>query len=136
MEQRDYLMVQIEQLGKVLAAILSGFLGLKSKGEVSLGIEITNERLQGELDIDIEKIAALNNMEVKAYLEKRKLRAEHIEGLSDYLKEIGIGETDKTKASLWLKKAIVLLDIADEISKTLSIDRVNKKRNIEKRLQE
>jgi hypothetical protein len=136
MEQRDYLMIQIEQLGKVLAAILSGFLGLKSKGQVSLGIEVTNERLQGELDIDMEKLLALNNMEVKAYLEKRKLRAEHIEGLSGYMKEIGMEETDKTKASIWLKKAIVLLDIADEISKTLSIDRVNKKKNMEKLLQE
>ena len=136
MEQRDYLMVQIEQLGKVLATILSGFLGLKSKGQVSLGIEVTNERLQGELDIDMEKLVALNNMEVKEYLEKRKLRAEHIEGLSGYMKEIGMEENDKTKASICLKKAIVLLDIADEISKTLSIDRVNKKKNMEKLLQE
>ena len=56
MEQRDLLKDQIEQLGKVLAKILPDFLGLKSEGQISQGIEITNHRLRSELDIEIEEL--------------------------------------------------------------------------------
>lgn len=138
MEQRDLLKAQIEQLGKVLAKILSDFLGLKSKGQFSQGIEITNKRLQNELDIDIEKIGALSKDKLKDYLKQQKLTTVHIEFLSEYLKEIGIGEikTDKNKARMSLEQAIHLLDAADEISKTMSFDRINKKKEIEKVLQQ
>jgi len=137
MEKRDLIKDQIEQLGKVLAKILSDFLGLKSKGQVSLGIEISNERLQSDLDIDIKKLTTLTKKELKDYLENRKLTAEYLEILSKYLKEVGLREiqTNKEKARMWLKKAIELLDVADEISKTMSFDRINKKNEIESVLQ-
>lgn len=133
MEQRDLLKDQIEQLGKVLANILSDLLGLKSKGQTSQGIEATNQRLQGELDIDIEKITTLTKKELKDYLKNRHLRAEHLEILSECLKEIGKGKIEENKkdAKMKLEKAIELLDIADEISKTMSFDRINKKKEIE-----
>ena len=87
MEQRDLLKDQIEQLGKVLAKILSDFLGLKSNGNVTQGIEISNESLQSELDIDIEKIIALNKTELEEYVRNRKLTESHLELLSEYLKQ-------------------------------------------------
>ena len=138
MEQRDLLKDQIEQLGKVLANILSDLLGLKSKGQTSQGIEATNQRLQGELDIDIEKITTLIKKELKDYLKNRHLRAEHLEILSECLKEIGKGKIEENKkdAKMKLEKAIELLDIADEISKTMSFDRINKKKEIENVLQQ
>ena len=138
MEQRDLLKDQIEQLGKVLANILSDLLGLKSKGQTSQGIEATNQRLQGELDIDIEKITTLTKKELKDYLKNRHLRAAHLEILSECLKEIGKGKIEENKkdAKMKLEKAIELLDIADEISKTMSFDRINKKKEIENVLQQ
>ena len=137
MEQRDLLKDQIEQLGKVLANILSDLLGLKSKGQTSQGIEITNQRLQSELDIEIEKITTLTKKELKDYLKNRHLKAEHLEILSECLKEIGKGEIEKNKQAtkVKLEKAIELLDIADEISKTMSFDRINKKNEIKNVLQ-
>ena len=137
MEQRDLLKDQIEQLGKVLAKILSDFLGLKSNGNVTQGIEISNESLQSELDIDIEKIIALNKTELEEYVRNRKLTESHLELLSEYLKEIGIAKTkiDKSDAYLCLQKAIELLDIADKISKTMSFDRISKKSEIKNVLQ-
>ncbi len=82
MEQRDLLKDQIEQLRKVLAKVLSDFAGLKSKGNVALGIEVSNECLQSEIDIDIEKLINLTKQELKEYLKARKLTAEHLEILS------------------------------------------------------
>ncbi|MEM9299446.1 MAG: hypothetical protein AAGA64_13805 [Bacteroidota bacterium] len=100
MGQRDLLRDQIEQIGKVLATLLSDFLGLKSKGEALHGIEITNQRLQEQLNIQIEKLVTLTKTELKEYLKTRKLTAERLEILSDYVKEIGIVEleTNKRKA--------------------------------------
>lgn len=137
MEQRDLIKDQIEQLGKVLAKILSDFLGLKSSSNVAQGIEISNERLQSELDIDIEKLITLNKTELVEYLKNRRLTAGHLETLSEYLKEVGIAKTEinKSEARLCLEKAIEFLDIADEISKTTSFDRINKKSKIKNVLQ-
>lgn len=138
MEQRDLLKDQIEQLGKILANILSNLLGLKSEGQASQGIEITNQRLQGELDIKIEKITTLTKKELKDYLKNRHLKAEHLEILSECIKEIGKGEIEKNikDAKMKLEKSIELLDIADEISKTMSFERINNKKEIETVLQQ
>lgn len=139
MEQRDLLKDQIEQLGKVLAKILSDFPGLKSSNNVAQGIEISNERLQNEADINIEKLITLHKAELAEYVKNRKLTEGHLETLSEYLKEAGKAKAESnknTEAQSHLAKAIELLGIADEISKTMSFDRVNKKNKIKNVLQE
>lgn len=137
MEQRDVLKDQIEQLGKVLAKILSDFLGFKSSGNVTQGIEVSNESLQSELDIDIQKIMVLDKTELEEYFRKRQFTESHLELLSEYLKEVGIAKTeiDKSDAHLCLQKAIDLLEIADEVSKTMSFDRINRKSEIKNVMQ-
>lgn len=130
MEQRDLLKDQIEQLGKVLGKILSDFIGSASKGNVAQGIEIANERLQSELDIDIEKLISLNNTDLKEYLNTRKLTEPHLEMLSKYLVENGKNKTDKNEMELYFKKAIILLNIVDEISKTMCYERTRIKSEI------
>lgn len=134
MEQRDLIKDQIEQLGKVLSRILSEFLGLKSKGQVTQGIINCNQSLQSELDLDVAEIGNLTKGELKIYLKHRKLTSEHLEVLSEYFKEIGKAgkKANHPQAQLWLIKAIELLEIADEFSRTLSLDRLNKKTEIEK----
>lgn len=136
MEQRDILKDQIEQLGRVLGQILSDFLKIKSKGDVEQGMEISNQRLQSELDIDIEKLISLSNDGLKEYLNTRKLNESHLEILSEYLIEHGKAKTSKIEQELYFTKAIKLLDIADEVSKTVSFERMNKKDEIENVLQQ
>lgn len=138
MEHRDLIKDQIEQLGKVLARIMAGFLGFKAEGRVSEGIEASNKQLNSELDIDMEKILLLDKQELKAYIKERKLTAGHLEILSDYLIEIGENEikNNKHKAKINLMKAIELLEISDEISKTMSFMRVTCKEKIESLLKQ
>lgn len=138
MEQRDLLKDQIEQLGKVLAKILSNFLRLKANNSVAQGIEISNEQLQSELDIDIEKLITLKKTELAEYVKNRRLTESHLETLCEYLKEVGLAKTEinKTEGQLCLEKAVELLDIADEISKTMSFDRINRKNEIKNVLQQ
>lgn len=136
MEQRDLLKDQIEQAGKVLAKILGDFLGLKSQGNVEQAIEISNECFQSELDIDIKKLVVLDKSELKKYLKTRKLTYVHLETLSEYLAEIGKSKATKVEVELYLKKAIELLEYADEISKSMSFERISKKTEIEDVLQQ
>jgi len=137
MEQRDLIKDQIEQLGKVLGKILSGFLGLKSSGETSVGIEISNEQLKNELDIDLSQLLELDKYDLKKYLTSRKLSAEHIEILSKYLEEIGLRKLteNKIEADKYLSKTLILLELVDEISKEMSFERINRKSRIENALQ-
>lgn len=126
MEQRDLIKDQIEQLGKVLGKILSDFLGMKSNNNAALGIEVSNERLHSQLDINIEELITLNKKELAELVKNKSLMWNHLETLSEYLKEVGIAKTENNKieAQLYLEKAIELLDIADEASKTTSFSRI------------
>ena len=138
MEQRDLIKDQIEQLGKVLAKALADFLGLKSKGQVLQGIEVSNEQLKSELNIDINKLITLSKNELKEYLQKGKLTGEHLEILCELIMEIGESKLkgNKEEAKLHLEKALEILEIANEISKTMSFARVNRKTDIERVLQQ
>lgn len=133
MEQRDLIKDQIEQLGRVLGKIFADFTGLKSQGRVSQAIEISNEKLQTQLDIDIDKIISLNSEELEEYVVKKELTFEHIEVLSEYLTEIGKVQMEQNRenAKRIFIKAIELLDISDGISQTMCFTRMDKKSNIE-----
>jgi len=133
MVQRDLIKDQIEQIGKALGKILVDFLGLDSTAQMTPGIEIANQQLQSQLDIDVSKIVALNDQELRTYLQQLNLTAGHLEMLSEYLTVIGRTkiEANNDTAKLYLAKAIELLDIADEVSQTLSMERMNKKEYID-----
>ncbi len=137
MQQRDILLDQIEQVGRVLGSILDEFLRLKSNAKISQGIEVTNEQFKSKLDIDINTIISLHKNDLKNYLEEKRLTAQHIETLAQYLKEIGEStiDNDKNETMKYLEKAIALLDISDELTATFSLDRMDKKIAIEDILQ-
>ena len=116
-----------------MGKIIADFLGLKLKGEVTQGIEISKKQLKKELDIDIDKLINLSRNELKKYLIDHKLSGEHVELIAYYL--INITEsnilTGKQETKKYLEKVLDLYDIADELSQTISFDRINKKSKIE-----
>lgn len=131
MERRDLIKDQIEQMAKVLGMILSDFLGLKATGDIEEAIQTTNERFQGELDLDIKKIVALDDDELSTYLSSKKLHEPHLEILATYLTEIGKSRSTELEKSAYLNKAVNLLDLADEFSKTFSFERMNQRERIQ-----
>lgn len=133
MEQRDYLKDQIEQMGKVLAELMGKFMGFKSKGQTSQGIEYVQTELKSQLDIDLDDLLALEKNELKEYLLTKHFSAEHIEQLSDILRNTGeIKLSDnKDEARDKLEKALQILEIADEISNAASFSRISQKTEIE-----
>ena len=133
MEHRDLIKDQIEQLGKVLARILSDFMGFKSEGKTGPGIEVTNESLKSELDLDIELILSKKEEELSNYFKAHKLTDEHIEEIADYLFEIGEHSisSDKNYAKTVYNRVLKLFKIVDGSSNSYSFDRINKKGKVE-----
>ena len=132
MEQRDLLKEQIEQVGRVLGKILADFLGLKTQGNSAQAISFSKQQLNSELDIDLEKILNLSGKALATYLKDRLYSEENIELLADYLHEIGRNDREQgINSSIYLRKAIDLLEIADELSNTISFDRHTKKQQIQ-----
>ncbi|MGB3589440.1 MAG: hypothetical protein WBA23_23035 [Tunicatimonas sp.] len=131
-------MRHVEQLGKVMARIVETFLGLKSNTQVFQGIEVANEQLKNELDIDINHLLELDRTALKAYLLERNITAANFETLSDYLKAVAEHKlsANQKEADVYLNQAIMLLELAEEISATYSFERMDKKMALEKLLQQ
>lgn len=107
-EKRDMLKAEIEQIGKVFAKIIGSFFQLKAKGNPALAIEVTSEQFKDELNINIESMLKLSDEELQHYFNSRKLQAEHLQLLSDYLLEVGKhqiqiedSEAKKTLTKVW-----------------------------------
>jgi hypothetical protein len=136
MERRDLIKEQIEQLGKVLGAILTKFLGGKTEGNPAKEIQVIDKQLKEKLNIDIEEMFNIDKTpELGKYIKSEtKLAPQHLELLSEYLQEIGethFDNNNKKEAKQYLKKALQLLDIADKNSNSLSFTRIDKKAKIE-----
>lgn len=134
MQNRDLLKDEIERVGKVLAKILSEILGLQSSNNANDGIEITNQQLKDELDIDVAAMLELPKNALQDFLIKRNFIAAHIEYLSDYFGILGKKQTEAIKKQAYLLKAVELLDIADDSFNTMSLQRMNKKTQLQELL--
>ena len=133
MERRDLIKHQIEQLGRVLGKILADFLGMKSTGKVSQGIEIVNRQLDNVLGLNLDALLTLSEHELEAFFLNKNITAEQLETLSDLLKEIGESKIEHhpDEAKTFLLKSGELLDIADKITATASFIRMDKKRALD-----
>ncbi|MGK0314471.1 MAG: hypothetical protein ACI86M_000685, partial [Saprospiraceae bacterium] len=92
MQQRDIIKDEIEQLGRALGKLINNFFGLKTVGNVTEAIQITNTELISELDIDIEKMVQFEANELEEYIDSNNLTDIHLDQLASYLFEIGLYE--------------------------------------------
>ena len=138
MQQRDILKDQIEQLGRVLGKIIAEFLDLKLQGEVGLGIKQTRKSLQEQLDIDVEKLLLLNEQDLLSYLNERNLIGAHAEMIADYLLDVGshILPTDPEIGKKYLNKTRDLYEVSNQLSDSLSLERIKKATKIEQMLRD
>lgn len=130
MQQRDLLKEQIEELSKVLAQILANFLGLASSSTINQAILISNKSLTDKAGIDIETLIYYNKTRLKTELSQLNFTDTHFELLADYLTTVGKSSSNKTLANQYFQTALALLDITDELSATMSFERMNKMNTI------
>lgn len=122
MEQQDYLKKQIDQLGQVLAKILSDLLGLKNKRQINNGIELTNQTLKTEIDFDIQELLDIPTDDFVNTLKKQKnLTNDNLAKLAEILLLIADnGQTDNKKL---YKKCLTIYEYLEKAENIYSLDR-------------
>ncbi len=136
MEHQDYLMRQIEQLGRALGKILSDLAGLKRTGRVSEGIEATHQSLKGELDLDTEEIANLpleNFMET--LLANKGFNIGNLDKLADILLFIADSRQDPDRKKLY-EKCLAIYEYAEKAERVYSLDRQQKMGRVRRMIEE
>lgn len=129
MQQRDLIMAQIEQLGKVLQKILAKFIGAKPIISIEENINKTHESLKSELGIDIDLVFRIKGEELSRYFGLKRLAPQHIELLGDYLNKVAESiQNDKEKSISYYKKSLELYDVVNIISSEYSLDRLEKEK--------
>jgi hypothetical protein len=84
MEERDYLKKQIDQLGRVLGKILSDLMVLKNQGNISQGIEITNQAVKSELDYELEALLDIpTDIFIQTLIKHKDVSNENLEKLAE-----------------------------------------------------
>ncbi len=131
MEKRDLIQDQIEQLGFFLRKLLADFIKNKSVGNEHVSLELISKQLKNEIDFDLEFFITLTNEEMKKYVLKYNFSSQHLDNLSNLLIEMNASEfNNKIINQQYLIKAIELLDLNDQISNSISLDRNIKKSEI------
>ncbi len=125
MEQRDYLLREIEKIGQVLRAILNRITGSKSDVAVSTENqfnEVKNELLD-KANFDLSEFSNMSDENALKYIENFSgLNLQNIEQLAQILEKLASIETSKSKDNLF-KKALLLLQYCKSQDKTFSIER-------------
>jgi hypothetical protein len=132
MPQEDYLKREIDKLGKVLQKAIADLLGLKLKGRIMEGIELTNSVLNEQLDISLHSLVFLPDDQIISFLyETKNLSNVHVELLADLLFEYAAQSADPAPI---FKKALLLYDHVSGNSADYSVNRHFKSEAIRKLL--
>ena len=136
MQQKDYILREIEKIGTLLMALFGKLKESKGSTAISIGehMEAAKELLHNEIGFDLELFMELPKREIGNYLsEFQGMATRNRELLADLLKETG--EQYKGDAGMiYLNKALILYQICNEEDKTYSFDRERKMEEIKKLL--
>lgn len=129
MEQKDYILREIEKIGLILIAIKQKLFGGKENLAITIEkqMEETKDALLTELKFDIDNFLSLDKAETEQYLaEFEGFNAENIEHLADIISQIGFAK----KSENYLEKALQLYEFCIFTNKTFSLDRERKMEGI------
>lgn len=130
MEQRDYLMRQIEQLGQVLARALARLLNIKEVPDASLSLDDIKQVYGDELDMNLDIILETRKEEIVEVLTSRiRFLDHHLEKVAELLSETATlyeRSDEHGIAGDLREKAILVLEYLQDNSGEYSLDRVMK----------
>ncbi len=128
MEQKDYLLKEIEKIRLLLRAILNSIIGRNENLALTLEsqFEDTKDLVFDEIGFDIESFLTLSESASKDYFSQFKgFSTENLEVLAEILFTIGIN-TKSEKKKIYLEKTLELYKLCNSIDKTFSFERENK----------
>ena len=130
MEQKDYFLRYIEQLGKVMAVLM----GLRDKGEAGKMLEVINEAYMNLLKVDSEYLKSLSEeVLLKVMIDKKELVSEQLEVAAELLLEeanIHYENNNLKECKGMYKKSLILFNHLHEMDRTFSFERIDKMERI------
>jgi len=136
MEFRNTHQEEMQRKGKMLTITVEKFLGLEPAHRTIDEANKLNQRLKDESDIDIHKIETTTKEDLVVYFNDRLLNALHIQLLSDYFRALSDQESTLNRSLALLQRAMELLYVADVISQSMSMVRLQKRQELERLLQQ
>ena len=128
MEQRDYLLREIEKFGLLIKAILNKLHLIRDNSSIALEKQFdeTCELLLNDAEFNLKEFLWIDESEIEQYLQKHNaIRGSNIELLADLLKTMGVKNLTGNRSKI-LGKALKLYEICNLQDKTYSADRENK----------
>ena len=131
MEQRDYFMRQVEQLGHVLGILVAKLLGIKQQGKLTEGIALINDTLVEQVDLDLASLLAIENEKlVKELTVKKGFTLAQLDFTAELLFQTGeFYQMDPQQVAVGQKywdKARVLFEYVTANDPVFSFDRQRK----------
>ena len=135
MERRDYLMAQIEQIGKVFSKILLGFKEEKIQDSIDSAIDKANSNFLNQTNVSIGQILKLKDIELKEYLKNKVLTTNHIDIIVNYLLEIVNSKyLNNENKILYLQKTLELHLVSDQLFQAISFGNNQKQAEIKEKI--
>ena len=138
MEQKDYLMKQINELGRVLGKILADLFRLKAQGKVSDSVQFVNQSLKQKIVLGLDELLEIPMNEMLTLLQTEKnFNDENLESLAELMSEtaeIHDPKSDQKLSNRLNLRSLEILEFLNEHSGSFSITRENQIRKIKNRM--
>ena len=136
MVQRDYILREIEKIGVIFSAIKQKLFG--GKDNLSITVENQIENIKGmllsEMNFDLNKFLELDIADSNEYIcSFEGFSIENIEHLAECISKIGFDDNCEDSKK-YLEKALQLYDLCNSKSKTYSLEREEKIKEIKENL--
>jgi len=125
MIRRDFLLQQIEEMGRVLGQILLNMMGLKNNALVSRHvIEEARQTLQDEADLNIDQLLEVPTDKFIQALQKNKaMNDANLDRFAAILFHIAENTDDKDKATRLYERSLIIYNYLDQSGEIYSFDR-------------
>jgi hypothetical protein len=136
LEQKDYILREIEKIGLILSYIRQKLFGGKESSSLTIEnkFDTASTMLFEESEFNLNKFLSLNTEESNKYISDFKgFSSENIELLADLIFDICIADTSN-ESKKHLEKALQLYEFCNSKSKTYSLKRENKIQTIKKQI--
>ena len=131
MKQDDYLLNQIDLLGKVLAKIIAQLLKRKTNNEIFEVSEVTIQISEKEAPITIVELLELSNDKLIEFLISHQFQLNHFEKMGKLFHLLSNESIHRLNC---LNKSLTLYNYVHKHSTTYSTERVNHIRKIEEEI--
>jgi hypothetical protein len=137
MERRDYLMTQIQQLGRFLRILIERFIGKSAPADLETEMNQMNESFTEKCGFDISILSSPNFEELRnEILNRNAYNSENIELLADFMVTL-INTSQQGPISLISRlksNALKLYEFIEVSDKTYSIERRTKMEEVKRNL--